>query len=60
MVGWARRFCGLDSELSTSLPPPPLEPIGQATEADRQTLLDYLHQAKSLLTNAQPGLISQR
>jgi hypothetical protein len=52
MIGWSRQFCGLDSELSTSQPQPPLQRVGRATAADRQELVDYLKQGKALLTQA--------
>lgn len=51
-VGWARQFCGLDSQLTTNAPPAPLQSVGTPTDADRQNLLEYLQQAKSLLTAA--------
>lgn len=52
MIGWARQFCSLDSELSTSQPEPPLQPVGPATAADRTELIDYLNQSKTLMTQA--------
>lgn len=52
MVGWARQFCGLDSQLSTTQPEAPIQPIGPATAADRRDLIDYLNQAKALMSQA--------